>query len=100
MKRLEDKPFALLGINSDSDKQSLKKVIQKEGITWRSWWDRSPGGPIAKKWKVHSWPTIYVLDHKGVIRYKDVREKAMDGAVDILLKELEQEPQTEKQPQN
>jgi len=93
VKRLADKPFALVGVNSDRNRDDLKKVMEKENITWRSWWDGgSTNGPIAKKWNVHGWPTIYVLDHKGVIRFKNVREKAMDKAVDQLVKELEEEP--------
>jgi len=91
VKRLENKPFALLGINSDTDRDELKEVIKKEKITWRSWWDGgSTNGPIATKWSVRGWPTIYVLDHKGVIRDKNVRGEAMDKAVDALLKEAEQ----------
>jgi hypothetical protein len=89
VKRLADRPFALLGINSDTDKNELKKALEKEKITWRSWWDGSTSGPIATKWNVHGWPTIYVLDHKGVIRYKGPREKQLDEAVDTLLKEME-----------
>ena len=93
VKRLEGKPFALIGINSDSNKEELKKAMEKENITWRSWWDGgSAQGPIATAWNVHGWPTIYVLDHKGTIRYKSVRGEAMDKAVDTLLKELDQEP--------
>ena len=88
VKRLEGKPFALLGINSDS-KNRLRQAMKKENITWRSWWDGgSTDGPIAKAWNVKGWPTIYVLDHKGVIRYRDVRGKQLDAAVDALLKEL------------
>jgi hypothetical protein len=91
VKRLEGKPFALLGINSDP-KPRLKEVLKKENITWRSWWDGgNTRGPIATRWNVSGWPTIYVLDHKGVIRYRDVREHAMDEAVDALLKELASE---------
>ncbi len=87
VKRLEDKPFALLGINSDRNKDELKKVMEKEHIIWRSWWDGGrTGGPIASTWNVHGWPTVYVLDQKGVIRYKNVRGPAMDKAVDALLK--------------
>ena len=90
LERLKDKPFALLGINSDQDKEKLKEVLEKEKITWRSWWDEgNTGGPIASKWNVHAWPTTYVLDHKGVIRYKSVRGEALDKAIDTLLKELE-----------
>ena len=90
VERLKDKPFAILGINSDS-RENLKKAIEREKMTWNSWWDGGNShGPIASQWNVHGWPTIYVLDHKGVIRYKGVREKDMDEAVDTLLKELGQ----------
>jgi hypothetical protein len=91
VRKLADKPFALLGINSDINKEELKKVMEKEEITWRSFWNGPEGtnGPISKKWNVHGWPTIYVLDHKGVIRYKNVRGEKMDEAVDKLLKEQE-----------
>jgi AhpC/TSA family len=88
VKRLETKPFALLGINSDPDKDKLKKAMEEEKITWRSWWDKTTRGPIATEWNVHSWPTIYVLDAKGVIRYKGVRGEAMDKAADALLMEV------------
>jgi peroxiredoxin len=88
VKRLEGKPFALVGVNSDP-KERLRQAMKKEDITWRSWWDGgSPGGPIAKAWNVSGWPTTYVLDAKGVIRYKNVRDKSMDKAVDELLKEM------------
>ena len=90
VKRLENKPFALLGVNSDRDKEQLKKVLDKEQITWRSFWNGgSTAGPISKAYRVTAWPTIYVLDEQGVIRYRNVRGPAMDRAVDDLLKELE-----------
>jgi peroxiredoxin len=91
VKRLEGQPFALVGINSDSDREALKKTIEKEQLSWRHWWDGgSTSGPIATRWNVHGWPTIYVIDAKGVIRYRDVREKELDEAVDELLKELKE----------
>lgn len=90
VERLKDKPFALLGINSDP-KEKVLAAIKKENITWRSWWDGGDtSGPIATKWNVRGWPTIYILDHKGVIRFKGARGKAMDKAVDQLLKEQEE----------
>ena len=47
MKRLADKPFVLLGVNSDKDRSALKKTIAEERITWRSWWDEGRiDGPI------------------------------------------------------
>jgi hypothetical protein len=92
VKRLEGKPFALLGIDSDQDRDEIKKVIAKERMTWRSWWDGGgTDGPIQTSYNVSSYPSIFVLDHKGVIRYVDVREKELDEAVDKLLEELEKD---------
>ena len=86
--RLQGKPFALLGINSDKNLNDLHTAMAREQITWRSWWDGGgTGGPIATLFGIRSWPTIYVLDHKGVIRYKNVRGEALDQAVDTLLEE-------------
>ena len=86
--RLANKPFILLGINSDGNLAQLKKRMAEEKITWPCWWDQSTDGPISKKWNVRGWPTTYVLDAKGVIRAKDVRDEEMDKAVDKLLKEM------------
>jgi hypothetical protein len=95
--RLRDKPFSLLGINSDKNLDELHAAMSQERITWRSWWDGgSTGGPIATFYGVRAWPTIYVLDHRGVIRYKDARGEELDRAVDTLLAELAQDPEARR----
>jgi peroxiredoxin len=92
VERMKDRPFVLLGINSDK-KERVKATVEKENITWRSWWDGgSTGGPIASAWGVRGWPTIFVLDHKGVIRFKNVRGHKMDEAVEELLAKMEATP--------
>jgi peroxiredoxin len=91
VKKMENKPFVLLGINSDP-KDHLKETLKKENITWPSWWDGGDtSGPIARAWNVSSWPTTYVLDAKGVIRFKNVRGEEMDKAVEQLLAEIEKD---------
>jgi thiol-disulfide isomerase/thioredoxin len=89
VKRLANEPFALIGVNSDVDRTSLREVLAAEQITWRNFWDGPQGtkGPIARRWNVTSWPTIYVLDATGKIRFRDVRGPALDQAVDALLAE-------------
>src|SRR5262249_44847674 len=88
VKRLANKPVALLGGNFDGSKENLKKCQEKNSITWRSWFDGRSGGPIAKQWNISALPTIYVLDARGIIRYKGVEGAKMDAAVDTLLKEM------------
>jgi hypothetical protein len=87
--RLKDKPFALIGINSDGDRSVVNKILEREKITWRNAIDGSTNGPIATAWNVSGWPTIYILDQKGVIRYKNLRDKPMEDAVIKLLSEME-----------
>jgi hypothetical protein len=88
VKKLENEPFVLLGVNSDNSAEQLKKVQQDEQITWRSFFD-GPGtqGPIATKFNVTGWPTIYVLDADHVIRYKDLRGEELEAAIDRLVAE-------------
>ena len=95
VKKLAGEPFALLGINSDP-KETLRSALEEKELTWRSWWDGgNTSGPIATRWNVSGWPTIYVLDAQGTIRYKGVLGEKMDEAVDTLMAELKCEDATE-----
>ena len=87
VKRLESEPFALLGINSDGPADELRPRLEKEGIAWRQHVDGSTEGPLATAWNVHGWPTIYILDAEGRIRFRDLRDQAMEDAVMKLLAE-------------
>ena len=89
VKQLADQPFALIGVNSDEDLEQVRKDDAKKDITWRNFWNGKHGtaGPISTKWGVYDWPTIFVVDAKGVIRYRDVRGKELDDAITELLAE-------------
>ena len=87
--RLEGKPFALLGVNSDKTLEELHAAMEREHVTWPSWFDGgSANGPIASLYGVTGWPAIFVLDPKGVIRVKNARGDDLDKAVDSLLEEF------------
>ena len=68
VEKLKDKPFVILGVNSDASRDLVKQVSEKEKLTWRSFWDGgSTDGPIARRWNVNGWPTLYLIDHAGTI---------------------------------
>ncbi len=94
MKRLAEKPFVLLGVNSDSDRDEIKKVIRDEKITWSSWWNGGgPDGSISQQWQLSTWPTIYVLDQKGIVRYRDTDGGAVEiEAIEKVIDQLLQDP--------
>ena len=89
VKRLAGTRFALVGINSDADKDALRQAMEQEGITWRSFWNGPEGtnGPISKRWNVYGWPTLYVLDVEGKIRFKSLGTPG-DGTLDKWIETL------------
>jgi hypothetical protein len=86
---LNDKPFALVGVNvNESESKNLKERMDKEKMNWRSFAYQEA---INTQWNP-STPGYYVLDPKGVIRYKWVGapgEKAIDTALETLIAEAE-----------
>jgi hypothetical protein len=81
VEKWKDRPFVLLGVNSDdtSDEDGVAAYREKAkqmGVTWRSFRDQSVDPPISETWRVQGWPTLYYIDHTGVIRHKDVRDEA------------------------
>ncbi len=89
VKRLAGKPFVLLGVNSDEDREALKKTIAAEQITWRSWWDEGgTNGPIQTAWQVRQRPSVHLLDAHGVLRRVNVSSEDLDQAIDDLLAEI------------
>jgi hypothetical protein len=80
--KYQGRPFAIVGVNSDDNREELKQAIIKENITWRSFWDGgSPDGPIARAWDVNGWPTLYLIDHNGNIISEDADDAKIEKAV-------------------
>ncbi len=91
VEKYKDEPFAIIGVNSDTDLVKTKEQRASTQVTWRSFWNGPKGtsGPISSEWGVTGWPTIYILDTKGVIRYKSVgaNEELIDRTIEELLAE-------------
>lgn len=88
VEKWKNRPFAIVGVNSDS-KEKLKELVENKTVNWRSFNNEQKGFKISSNWNVSGWPTLYIIDHKGVIRHKGLRGKAMEEALDKLIKEAE-----------
>lgn len=91
VEHFKNRPFVLLGVNGDNQKENADKAVQKHGIPWRSFWNGGQGanGPIATAWNVNGWPTVYVLDSAGVIRHKYLRRERLDDPLEKLVAKAE-----------
>ena len=86
LESMAGKPFALIGVHSDWSRAKPLEAVEKYGITWPSFRD-DRDGPIAKLWNSHCWPDRWVLDRKGIIRYRGLAVYEVKDAVNKLLAE-------------
>jgi thiol-disulfide isomerase/thioredoxin len=86
VKRMQGRPFVLLGVSIDGATQGFKAFLEKEQMTWPNICD---GESRFISWHAYSPPTLDVVDAKGVYRYFSVGEKDLDAVVEKLVKEAE-----------
>ena len=87
VEELKGKPFAIVGINSDP-MEKLKELVKDGTTTWRNFANKQKNGrKISDEWGVRSWPTLYILDHKGVIRHKNILGDDLNRELQALLAE-------------
>lgn len=65
--KYRDEPFVLLSVSRDESIETLASATASGEITWRCWWD-GMRGPIYGGWNKPGAPTIYLLDHQGIIQ--------------------------------
>jgi thiol-disulfide isomerase/thioredoxin len=89
VEKFKDKPFALISLSADDQKKELEEFLAHESMPWTHWWE-GPDASLLKTWNVRFFPTIYVIDAKGVIRHKNIRGADLEKAVEKLVAEAGQ----------
>lgn len=89
--RLKGRPFAIVGVNGDEDADAARQAMADARIHWRSFSNGPAGayGPINAAWNVRVLPSVYVIDHAGVIRHVAIYGKELDAAVEKLVARAE-----------
>lgn len=65
---LKNRPFVIVTVNMDETREEITAFLQKLKIReFVVLMDR--GGKVLQRWKVHVFPTSFVLDAKGKLRY-------------------------------
>jgi peroxiredoxin len=88
LKSFQDRPFAILGINGDDNLSQAKLAVKNFGMTWPSLADE-PTKQVQKLYHIAAYPTVYVIDHTGIIRQNHLRGAALDLPLEALIQAAE-----------
>ena len=95
VEKFKDRPFAIVGVNSDGTdtpegKEKYEADRKELRVTWRSFRNEHNQPQISETWRVQGWPTLFYLDHEGVIRHKDIRdEEEMERVLEEMVEAAE-----------
>lgn len=108
LERFAGRPFAIVGVNGDlppgngtirnangeeiDPTPQIMAAVKKHKIEWRSFRDGQIG--VSEVWNVRSWPSVFLIDHTGIIRGKwsgGPDEDTLASAVEELVKAAESE---------
>jgi hypothetical protein len=91
VQRMQDRPFALLGINNDGTADEVRPRFEEEGITWRNAIEPATDS-LASQWNVTGYPNLYLVDAEGIIRHHwlgSPGDEVLDREIEKLVVEAE-----------
>ncbi len=81
------RPFQILGVNADTDRETGQEAAETKQLTWPSWYDE--GSIIAQKYGVTGYPTFILVDHKGVIQLAGNQNVLSSPLIEKLVSQAE-----------
>jgi len=97
LEKYKDRPFVILGVNTDRDPETMARSEKEQKLTWPSIAD-GKWGLNSRAYSVQYFPTLLLVDHKGRLAVKPIegmpqgaQKKQLDSAIDRLVQEAEQD---------
>ncbi len=77
--KLEGSPLTFLWLLSDGSREYARARLDQFEIDWpcifMPW---GTTGPVSREWGISEWPTTFIIDQQGIIRYRG-NEVALGG---------------------
>jgi thiol-disulfide isomerase/thioredoxin len=93
VERYKGRPFAILGVSADYEPADLQQFLAHTPLPWSNIYDGPTGDDVGMKinrqWQIGAYPTFHLLDHRGIIRAKNVPPDELDRLIDRLVQEAE-----------
>ncbi|MBI5363991.1 MAG: redoxin domain-containing protein [Planctomycetes bacterium] len=71
------------------DRAHTTERLRSAGIEWRTAVDGALDGPWSRRWDVRGFPSTWVLDAEGKLRFRDLPDDELDRALDTLVAEAD-----------
>lgn len=92
VRKYAGRPFAFIGVSGDADRGEAERFLRQQNQPWVQWWG-GPDGGMPRAWNLTAFPSVVVLDARGVIRAKfrggAFEPKDIEAAVDKLVRAAE-----------
>lgn len=82
----------LLGINFDRDREGARNFVKEHNLAWPSWWASDLGDAIGLLSPSRGLPDNVLIDHRGLLRFRNLSGDALEQAVATLLAERAADP--------
>ncbi len=88
-KKYAGRPFEILGISADDAPSDVTDFLEDMPLPWDMWFSGRYTG-LVKEWGINSFPTVFLVDHEGVIIAKGLSDKKLDVLLEKLITKAEQ----------
>jgi thiol-disulfide isomerase/thioredoxin len=95
MTEMKGRPFTSISVSADETKEVVIAFRKKTEYLGEHWW-MDYYSELRDVWNVRAWPTIYVIDHEGVIRHSQVGFDAKSDKIAEIVRELVQKAERAK----
>ena len=70
MEKFVGKPFTIVGVNCNDAPEKAAAVAKQQKMSWPSFVD-GEDGPIATGWRIERFPSMLLIDSRGIIQMKN-----------------------------
>lgn len=82
------KGFEIVGVSLDDERAKFQGFVTQNKMVWPQIFEgRGWGSGIAQSYAVNAIPATFLIDRKGILRYKNVRGERLRSAVKELVEE-------------
>jgi thiol-disulfide isomerase/thioredoxin len=95
VQEFKGKPFVLLGVNGDEDRDEGAKAAERMKFPGRSVWNnasKTVRGKMTDGFDVQMWPHVVVVDANGIIRGTNVPDRDLKPLIKALIAEVPSKP--------